>query len=94
MAKKKKTEEPDTIVQFAIENKNYFSWPPEIKQEACNRLAAWFTNLSFIGSMSRQELINLQIEEALEEGEYEYCQFVRDVETFFKTKNWEHLNDR
>ena len=94
MGRKNKTEELDTVLKFAIENKNYFSWPPNIKQEACLRLAAWFTNISFMGAMSRQDLINLQIEEAITEGEYEYCQFVRDVETFFKTKNWDHLNDQ
>lgn len=93
MGKNRKTEELDTVVKFAIENKNYFSWPPDIKQEACNRLAAWFTNLSFIGSLSRQELIDLQIQEGLAEQEFEYVQFVRDVETFFKNKNWDHLND-
>lgn len=84
----------DPVLKFAIENKHYFSWPIHIKQEACERLAIWFTNLSFIGSLNRQELINLQIQEALDEEEYEYCEFVRDVETFFKTKNWTHLNDR
>ena len=84
----------DSVLKFAIENKNYFSWPAEIKQEACIRLATWFTNLSFAGNLSRQELINLQITEALDEEEYEYCEFVRVVETFFKTKNWTHLNDR
>jgi hypothetical protein len=84
-------DEMDSVLKFAIENKNYFSWPVPIKKEACIRLATWFTNLSFSGTLNRQELIDLQIQEALDEQEFEYVQFVRDVETFFKTKNWEHL---
>ena len=95
MARKKKEEEAiDPILKFAIENKDYFSWPLEIKKEACQRLAIWLTNASFMGELSRQDLINLQIEEAEKEEEYEYCEFVRDVETFFQTKNWQHLHDR
>jgi hypothetical protein len=93
MPRKKRTEPIDPILLFAIENKDYFSWPIDIKQEACNRLAIWLTNLSFAGPLSRQALIDLQIEEAIKEEEFEYCEFVRDVETFFKTKNWNHLND-
>jgi hypothetical protein len=94
MTRPRKTQPIDPILKFAIENKNYFEWPIEIKKEACNRLAGWLTNLSFMGQYSRQDLINLQIEEAQKEEEYEYCEFVRDVETFFRTKNWDHLNDR
>jgi hypothetical protein len=93
MARAKKTKPIDPILLFAIENKNYFAWPMDIKQEACNRLAIWLTNLSFAGPLSRQELIDYQIQEAEQEEEYEYIQFVKDVETFFKTKNWQHLND-
>jgi hypothetical protein len=93
MARRKKTDDIDPIVLFAIENKDYFSWPLDIKKEACNRLAIWLTNLSFAGPLSRQELIDLQVKEAEQEEEYEYIQFVKDVETFFKTKNWQHLND-
>jgi hypothetical protein len=94
MPRHRKTEPIDPVLKFAIENKNYFDWPMRIKQEAGVRLATWLTNLSFMGSLSRQDLIDLQITEALDEEEYEYCEFVRDVETFFKTKNWDHLNDR
>ena len=94
MPRHRKTEPIDPVLKFAIENKNYFDWPMDIKQEAGVRLATWLTNLSFMGSLSRQDLIDLQITEALDEEEYEYCEFVRDVETFFKTKNWDHLNDR
>jgi hypothetical protein len=91
MPRHRKTEPIDPVLNFAITNKDYWSWPIDIKKEACIRLATWFTNLSFAGNLSRQDLIDLQIQEALEEQEFEYVQFVRDVETFFKTKNWEHL---
>jgi hypothetical protein len=91
MPRKRDPQPIDPILKFAIENKDYFSWPLEIKKEACSRLAIWLTNLSFMGEYSRQELINLQIEEAIKEEEFEYCEFVRDVETFFRTKNWKHL---
>jgi hypothetical protein len=94
MPRKRVEEQIDPVVQFAIENKDYFSWPVEMKREACTRLAAWITNLSFMGTLTRQELIDLQIEEAVAENEFEYCAFVRDVETFFTTKNWNHLNDQ
>ena len=93
MPRRKVVQEIDPILLFAIENKNYFAWPLDVKREACNRLAIWLTNLSFAGQYSRQDLINLQIREAEQEEEYEYIQFVKDVETFFNTKNWQHLND-
>lgn len=84
----------DPVVQYAIENRNYFEWDLEIKKVACERLASWITHVSFMGALDRQGIIKLQIQEAIEEQEFEYVQFVRDVETFFRTKNWDHLNDQ
>lgn len=81
----------DPILEYALENRNYFSWPHDIKIEACHRLAAWITNRSFSGTLTRQQLIDKQIKEAEEAAEYEYCAFLKDVEKFFINKNWDHL---
>jgi hypothetical protein len=83
----------DPILEYALEHKNYFEWPMEIKSEACQRLAAWITNLSFSTSASRSEIIVKLLNDAEFEGEFEYCAFVKDVETFFLTSNWDHLKN-
>ena len=88
---KKKTELIDPILQYALDHKDYFNWPLQIKQEACNRMAIWLTNMSFQTPFTRQELINIYREEGEQEQEFEYCEFINDVETFFRTKNWQHL---
>lgn len=87
----RKTTLIDPILQYALDHKDYFNWDPEIKQEACRRMAIWLTNMSFQTPYTRQELIDIYKEEGTLEQEYEYVQFVQDVETFFRTKNWRHL---
>ena len=87
----KRTTLIDPILQYALDHKDYFNWDPEMKQQACYRMAIWLTNMSFSTPFSRQELIDHYREEGLQEQEFEYVQFVNDVETFFKTKNWDHL---
>ena len=85
--------ETDPVLKYALENRDYFSWDPDMKKEACYRMAIWVTNMSFNTEMCRQEIIDYYKQEAESEEEYEYIQFMRDVETFFKNKNWNHLND-
>lgn len=84
----------DPVLEYALENKDYFNWPIEIKQEACFRLASWITGRSLKTQFSRNEIIVQLLNDAESEGEYEYCAFVNDVATFFSTKNWDHLEKR
>lgn len=81
----------DPILEYVIENPDYFKWPLEIKQEACQRLAIWITNMSFSTPWTRQEIIDMYLEDGTDVEEFEYCAFVKDVEIFFETKNWNHL---
>jgi hypothetical protein len=83
----------DPILRFALENRDYFSWPTEVKQEVGMRFAEWITKVSLHHRVDRADIIRLQREEAIKEDEMEYLQLIQDVETFFKTKNWLHVCD-
>jgi len=83
----------DEILRFALENRDYFSWPTEVKQEVGMRYAEWITKVSLHNRVGRADIIRLQREEAIEQEEFEYLQLIQDTETFFITKNWNHICD-
>jgi hypothetical protein len=72
----------------ALNDGNYFNWDFETKLYACTAYAKEITNLSLRSKLSREEIIKNTIVESIELNEFEFVQMIKDVEVFFKTKNW------
>lgn len=81
------------LIQYVLENGNYFEWDREAKVEVCAKYADWVTKLSFHLELPRAIIIEQQIQGAIEADEYEYLAMIKDVETFFRTKNYDHVVD-
>lgn len=79
------------LIQYVLENGNYFEWDTDTKIQVCGKWAEWCTKLSFALGISRAEVIEQQIQGAIEEDEFEYLAMIKDVEVFFHKKNWDHL---
>ena len=86
----------NNLEQFekALDNGNYFSWDFSTKLYACQAYAQEITNLSLRSKLSREQIIENTIVESIELNEFEFVQMIKDVEVFFKTKSWIHLDGK
>lgn len=78
----------------ALNDGNYFNWDFETKLYACQCYAQEITNLSLRSKSSREEIIKNTLAESIELNEFEFVQMIKDVEVFFKTKSWIHLDGK
>lgn len=78
----------------ALNDGNYFNWDFETKLYACTSYAQEITNLSLRSKSSREEIIKNTLAESIELNEFEFVQMIKDVEKFFKTKSWIHLDGK
>ena len=76
----------------ALEDGNYFTWDFDTKLYACMAYAQEITNMSLSTKLSREEIIKNTLKENIEQNEFEFVQLIKDVEVFFKTKKWDHLD--
>jgi len=78
----------------ALENGNYFTWDFSTKLYACQCYAQEITDMSLRTKLSREEIIKNTLKENIEQNEFEFVQLIKDVEVFFKTKKWIHLDGK
>jgi hypothetical protein len=76
----------------ALENGNYFTWDFSTKLYACQCYAKEITDMSLRTKLTRAEIIKNTLKENIEQNEFEFVQLIKDVERFFKTKKWDHLD--
>ena len=78
----------------ALDDGNYFTWDFDTKLYACMAYAQEITNMSLSTKLTREQIIQNTLKENIEQNEFEFVQLIKDVERFFKTKNWIHLDGK